>query len=161
MCRAPTNFVRPSNILPNCLHLAAMSRGDFCGDALLRHTGIYLTQVLSLILPYRLLLLKTSSTRNAKARSIEFLLDASDVQRIAEKANGRCMVSGIPFSNGRSRHRKDPWAPSIDRIENSLGYTPENCRLVCTAVNLAMNEWGENVLRRIAESMVKTRRKSR
>ena len=39
---------------------------------------------------------------------------------------------------------------SLDRIDSSKGYTVENCRLVCTAVNLAMNEWGEDVLERIA-----------
>lgn len=42
-----------------------------------------------------------------------------------------------------------PLAPSIDRIDSSLGYTRQNCRIVCAAVNYAMNVWGEDVLWRL------------
>jgi hypothetical protein len=73
-----------------------------------------------------------------------------------ERAGGRCELTGLLFKltvmKGRS---KRPWAPSVDRIDCTKGYTAENCRLVCTAVNLAMNEWGEDTLRRIAKALTR------
>jgi len=30
----------------------------------------------------------------------------------------------------------NPYAPSIDRIDPSLGYVPDNCRIVCQRYNL-------------------------
>ncbi len=53
--------------------------------------------------------------------------------------------------------RRAPWAPSVDRIDSSKGYVPGNVRLVCVAANLAMNEWGEDVLARVARAYVEAR----
>lgn len=69
------------------------------------------------------------------------------------RSRGRCEVTGIPFTYerlGKGPNAKAPWGMSIDRIDSRQGYTVQNCRLVCTAVNLAMNEWGEDGLARIA-----------
>jgi len=64
------------------------------------------------------------------------------------EAGWRCAVSGQPFTleplNG-----KRPYAPSIDRINSAIGYVPGNTRIVCVAVNYAMNVWGESVIWRL------------
>lgn len=95
-----------------------------------------------------------STIRNAKIKGTEHSISFDDVLELSERANGECDISGIPFEYDEypNAHRR-PWVPSIDRIDSSLGYTKENCRLVCTAVNLAMNEWGYDVLIRIARYM--------
>jgi hypothetical protein len=49
---------------------------------------------------------------------------------------------------------RHPYAPSLDRIECSKGYTASNTRLVCVAVNFGMNEWGEDVYRELAKAAV-------
>lgn len=67
------------------------------------------------------------------------------------RAAGACEVTGIPFSLDRGESGRRPYAPSLDRRDSSGGYTSENCRLVCVAVNVAMNEWGAELLLRIAE----------
>lgn len=70
-----------------------------------------------------------------------------ELAQLIERAAGRCEVSGIRFRASRINGcLKRPWAPSLDRIERSLGYVQSNCRIVCTAANLAMNEWGEDAL---------------
>ena len=59
-------------------------------------------------------------------------------------AGGLCSVTGIPFvldSTGDSAV-KHPLAPSIDRIDSSKGYTADNVRVVCWAVNAACSTWG-------------------
>lgn len=76
----------------------------------------------------------------------------------AAMVTDRCALTGIAFDTvkveGGTRHHKRPYAPSIDRIDNSLGYTDTNVRIVCVAVNLAMNTWGEEVLFKIAANLV-------
>lgn len=89
----------------------------------------------------------------AKRRSLVFDLSYDDLMAIVERAGGRCEVTGIPFTlagNGRLR----PYRPSLDRIDSALGYTVGNCRLVCLAVNVALGQWGDEVLKRIARGIV-------
>lgn len=84
--------------------------------------------------------------RNAIKRGIEFNLSREEYNAIVKRADGFCEVTGIPFEiTTRPGCERRPFAPSIDRIESSKGYTPSNCRLVCGMVNTAMGAWGEGV----------------
>jgi len=49
----------------------------------------------------------------------------------------RCEATGIPFDNTYEGTfiSMNPYAPSIDRIDNSKEYTKDNCRIVLTAFN--------------------------
>jgi hypothetical protein len=101
-----------------------------------------------------------STKKNAGARSIEFGLTPEDVEALIVRSRGRCEVSGLPLSidrYGDGKVVRRPWAPSIDRIESGRGYSPENCRLVCCAVNYAMSAWGEDVLVEIAKAIARRR----
>ena len=70
---------------------------------------------------------------------------------IVRRANGRCEVTGLPFSEVCAP--RDPFSPSIDRIDSERGYVAGNVRIVCLIANLAMNTWGEAPLRRVAEAL--------
>lgn len=88
-----------------------------------------------------------SAKRAAKA-GLDYELSHIDLERIARRSRGRCELSGIPFDltifgNGK----RNPFRPSLDRINNRLGYIPKNVRAVCSIANFAMNEWGEEPLR--------------
>lgn len=102
----------------------------------------------------------TKARKNAEARGIPFDLSWEDMQSLAQKAEGRCMLTGIPFSFVRTQSKRRPFTASLDRIVSVSGYSLENCRLVCCAVNLAMNEWGEGVLRFIAHAIANEDRKA-
>jgi hypothetical protein len=53
---------------------------------------------------------------------------------------GVCELSGINFVMlPKGRH---PRAPSVDRIRPGEGYTPDNCRVVCAALNAALSNYG-------------------
>ena len=66
-------------------------------------------------------------------------------------------MSGLQFSEKVFSHAfvKRPFSASIDQIEPSKGYTPENTRITCVAANFAMNQWGLDVLRTLARSVVR------
>ncbi len=93
--------------------------------------------------------------RNSKMRKIPFELTADDVREMMLATNGQCQVTGIKFD----MHKMDgmrvrPWSPSIDRIDSTKGYTKNNCRIICTAANLSINQWGDEVFYALASSVV-------
>lgn len=92
----------------------------------------------------------------ARMRGIEYKLTRQDMEYLFEVSQGRCSVSGIVFNRFRPLNStKRPWYPSLDRIDSSKPYTLDNCRFVCVAVNIAMGEWGEWVIKGIAKAIVK------
>jgi hypothetical protein len=95
-----------------------------------------------------------AAKKSAQQRGIEFDLTVNDITVMLERAGGRCEVSGLEFSDlafpGATRR---PWSPSLDRVVSNQGYSPSNCRIVVAAVNLALNEWGDEVLLTIASAL--------
>lgn len=92
---------------------------------------------------------------SARMREMAFDLTPGDIYALMKSTGFRCAVSGIPFSKrGSTRWQRDPWAPSVDRIENRHGYTKDNVRIVCLAANIAMSDWGYDVVLRLARGVV-------
>lgn len=86
-----------------------------------------------------------STRNNALKRGIEFHLTKQDLADLWEMCGGVCSVSGLPFDlNNRAYPgwTRNPWRPSIDRVDSRVGYLPSNCQIVCVIANIAMNEWG-------------------
>lgn len=96
--------------------------------------------------------------KNAKRRDIDFAITCEDVRQLEIRSGGRCMLTGIPFDfSWDGDYRRRPWVPSIDRKDSRVGYTSDNCWLICSAVNYAKNEWGMDVLQRIVDHMKRSR----
>ncbi len=70
-----------------------------------------------------------AARNRAKRRGLEFTITVDDIQ-IPEK----CPVLGIPltFEPGRGAHES---SPSIDRIDNTKGYTPDNIVIISWRAN--------------------------
>lgn len=92
----------------------------------------------------RYALLYSGAKQGAVARKLSFTLTREEFRAIVAQADGRCMVTGLPFDMAGpcGDRRRHPFSPSIDRINSREGYVKGNCRLVCLIVNLAMSEWG-------------------
>jgi len=91
-----------------------------------------------------------SAESRSREKNKEFTIGFDDIKEVGRSQLWKCKVTGIDFDlspiNGK---RTRPFAPRIDRIDSSKGYTPDNIRLVCFAVNMAMNEWGDEVFDRM------------
>lgn len=107
----------------------------------------------------RLLTAYYLAERNSRQRGIEFSLQLHELMALARRSQGRCEVTGIRFEVIEMTRKWDrqPWTASIDRIDCTKGYAISNCRLVCSAVNVALNSWGETVLERVAEGLIEQR----
>lgn len=82
-----------------------------------------------------------------------------DRQFVAEKLlAGKCEVTGLPVERvAPGEHRTHPFAPSLNRVDRSGGYTKDNVRLVCYAVVRARSDWGDEALLKIARALVEKR----
>lgn len=99
--------------------------------------------------------LHKSMVKNARVKGAPVLLSAVDVQTMLDEAGNACAVTGLQFDSTQyPGHRIRPWMPSIDRIAPGGPYSRENTRIVCAAVNLAMNQFGEATFLRIAVATV-------
>lgn len=63
----------------------------------------------------------------------------------------KCELTKLPFSYDLDKPR-NPFGPSIDRIDITKGYTPENCRLVLWAVNTGLGHYTEKDLYTICKA---------
>ena len=87
----------------------------------------------------------------AKRKSWEFDLT---LEWLKEKYNKRiCEATGIPFSLEKIENPNDsealikrPFAPSIDRIDSTKGYTQSNCQLVTWQYNQMKYLWSHKEL---------------
>ena len=89
-------------------------------------------------------------------KSVPSHLTFEDIRLLAIRSNGECELSGIPFSYGKEKtQHRSPYAPSLDRIDSGGNYTFNNCRFVCTAVNIGLNEGGDEVFINICKNVAK------
>ena len=80
-------------------------------------------------------------------------LSKTEFDHLWNASGGSCQLTGIVFRYEKDDGKvKSPWSPSIDRIDSSKGYSPENCRLVCTIDNLSLNEWGDEIFFEMIEA---------
>lgn len=96
--------------------------------------------------------------KSARRRSDKF----SDTTDLTDKiilemleTTSVCTVTGIPFDYKPSEStKKNPYAPSLDRIDSSRGYIRENVRLVIWQYNLMKGEISDDELVVICKAVV-------
>jgi hypothetical protein len=84
----------------------------------------------------------------AERRSIEFNITISDMEQQYLKQNGCCAISKQPISLPISRSEFKKSTASLDRIDSSKGYTPDNIQWVHKKIqqmkwNIPQNEFIE------------------
>jgi hypothetical protein len=99
--------------------------------------------------------MRTQRNKPHRGSETHEILNRTDILRLLMEQGYRCPVSGSYFSHDSfDGDKRDPFQPSVDRRDASLGYTRSNIRLVCLLVNMAMSDWGEAPLLKIARRIV-------
>lgn len=98
-------------------------------------------------------ILWNAAKQRAKRDGLEFSLDRGDIV-IPET----CPLLGMPIKRGR---RGDDQCPSLDRIDNSLGYVPGNVWVISWLANKMKATATKEQLDAFAVNWLKRRRESR
>jgi hypothetical protein len=86
-----------------------------------------------------------SARKRAARRGMEFSITNEIVVALWHKQNRVCAITALPFTP-QSKNKttmREPWRPSIDRIDQEQGYTPDNIRIISVIANLGRNEFSD------------------
>lgn len=73
---------------------------------------------------------------------------------IIEAIQGVCAITGIPFElENRSQSKRNPFAASPDRRDNSIGYTKDNVQWVVWIYNNMKSDYPEEVIKYFLERL--------
>lgn len=90
--------------------------------------------------------LQTLLHMGTKKRARSEHITLKDLISIWDRQNGICAVSGVAMTHMRNAGRIHTNA-SVDRIDNAIGYTLGNIRLVCVRVNIMRGAMTDEELR--------------
>jgi hypothetical protein len=103
-----------------------------------------------------------SIKKNAQSRKIEFNIDMRDISEVYEKQNKKCALTGkdLIFDGVNNYfYVDDIGIASVDRIDNSKGYTKDNIQIVDKFVNLGRNILSNEDYIQLCELVVNFNRK--
>lgn len=89
-----------------------------------------------------------SSNRSARSKRRRGLVHEITPEYLIElwyRQHGMCAVTGVPMTHIYG-HGNVMTNASLDRIDNRIGYTNDNVRLVCFAVNVMRNSMTDDEL---------------
>lgn len=109
------------------------------------------------------LIRNTCIVARKRANRVGLAFDLTDkyLSDLLESQDKACAITKMPFSDHRAvapgqglqcEALKDPYRPSLDRVNPSLGYTEGNVRFVLWGVNAGMGSWGLEVYKKIARA---------
>jgi len=104
--------------------------------------------------------LLSSAKIRAKKNKLEFNLDIEWLLDLFDNQYGKCLLTGLELdfiTHPVSGSRYTPMSPSLDKINPEKGYTKDNVRLVCTAINIALNSFGEKHFEKLAKAFLEKR----
>lgn len=94
-----------------------------------------------------------SARKRSGKRNEEMTIDFEWIK--ARLDNGACEITGLPFVfETRFNGHRNPYSPSLDRRDNSKGYTKENCRVILWALNMGFADWGQEIYIKIAKRLI-------
>lgn len=95
----------------------------------------------------------------SKQKGLEFTIDLDWARRQISRQDYHCIATGIEFDTRSRKSFMRPYIPSIDRKNSSMGYTPDNCRLVIFAFNAMVSDWGDGLFFDVAQAYIEKQSK--
>jgi hypothetical protein len=87
----------------------------------------------------------------AKKRGLAFELTK---EFVADQLRlGYCSVTRLKFDLSFGETKLNPWSPSLDRIDPTVGYTVKNTRMVCWIFNRAKGDGSDEDVQMLMEAL--------
>jgi hypothetical protein len=94
-----------------------------------------------------------AAKQRAAKRHLPFDLTEEWALEQIKRQDFKCALTGILFqAEDDDPGRLRAYAPSLDRIDCSKGYTIDNVRIVIVAINIMLLDWGEEIFHRVAKA---------
>lgn len=93
----------------------------------------------------------TNCKNTAKAKGLDYDLSPRLLLELLERQNWRCPMTRVYYEFSGTRN---PAQPSVDRIDNTKGYVPDNVQIVSLFYNYARNIWEHDELVEMAQALV-------
>jgi len=96
--------------------------------------------------------------RTCKIKGYNFNLDKEWMQENYSKC---CTMTGLKFDFSAidDKYKQNPFAPSVDRIDSSRGYTKDNCQVVIWIYNRAKGTDDVDTVYKMACALVEKHKK--
>jgi len=97
----------------------------------------------------------SSLKSRAKEKSLAFDLTPEYIQRVFDRCEGRCNITKLPFDmeiGTKGRGKRNPYRPSIDRINSNRGYVKGNIQIVLTLVNTMKMDYTDKILHPVVKA---------
>lgn len=97
-----------------------------------------------------------AASKSRSGRTMEFDLTPDYIQDLFNKSNGKCALTGIAFDMQLGKHRKrNPYRPSVDRIDSTKGYIQGNIQIVLSIVNTMRLDYSDDVITNVIKEWSK------
>ncbi len=97
-----------------------------------------------------------STKHSAKKRGLIFSLNEAWFEK--HLSSGHCELTGLPIQSKpyekNARGSRTFYSPSIDRIDNNLGYIPSNCRIIAWGANQFKSQFTDRDINSFALAIV-------
>ena len=94
----------------------------------------------------------TALKARSQAKKYEFDLTADYIQGLFDACNGFCQQTGLPFDMNlgtKGKGNRNPFRPSVDRIDSNRGYVKDNVRIVLSIVNTMKADWPDDIVDKV------------
>ena len=84
----------------------------------------------------------------------EIAISGEDLKDIFDEQEGKCYWSNLPLNEDYNFIKHHPFAMSVDRLDNKLGYTKENIVLTRRIFNLGRMSFGHDEFKEVVDLLM-------
>lgn len=95
----------------------------------------------------------TALKTRAKTKNLKFDLTPEYIQKKFDDCKGNCAITNLPFSMEiGTKKKRNPFRPSVDRINSNKGYVKGNIQIVLTIVNTMKMDYTDDILHTVVKA---------